>query len=358
MKFDREKFFDAYRQQFGSLTQDQVVAIEQLLAAIEDDRHITDLRHIAYILATIRHESANTFEPIKEIGKGRGHEYGKVDPETGKIYYGRGYVQLTWRRNYELLGKRLDIDLVNNPDLALEPDTAWVITSEGMRHGLFTGKDLNDYINEKKCDYVQARRIINGLDRAELIAGYAKRFEVVLKASIERAADEQKREDSESEPPSSASPLLPPAEDPPQQTAAVTVKDGAVTVETSGPATEPERVAVEKPAPLGFAASMKKKISTVVGGNVTLQVARDYAEQGKALGLSPRFWMWVSVFAVVGGLVWLAVEVYRHWLANRRELEITKELVAANSTPQNTITLADSTELPRLKAAGYKIVTR
>lgn len=357
MKFDREKFFDAYRQQFGSLTQDQVVAIEQLLAAIEDDRHITDLRHIAYILATIRHESANTFEPIKEIGKGRGHEYGKVDPETGKIYYGRGYVQLTWRRNYELLGKRLDIDLVNNPDLALEPDTAWVITSEGMRHGLFTGKDLNDYINEKKCDYVQARRIINGLDRAELIAGYAKRFEVILKASsLDRAADIQQREDDEPE--SSASPILPPGEESPQQTAAVTVKDGAVTVETSGPATEPERVAVEKPQPLGFASSMKKKISTVVGGNVTLQVVRDYAEQAKAIGLSERFWMWISIFAVVGGLVWLAVEVYRHWSANRRELEITKELVTANTNETNIVTLADSAELQAYKQAGYKIVRR
>jgi hypothetical protein len=50
-----------------------------------------------------------------------------------------------------------------------------------MTKGLFTGKKLNDYINNTKTDYVNARKIINGLDRANLIASYAKVFETALK---------------------------------------------------------------------------------------------------------------------------------------------------------------------------------
>jgi len=45
-----------------------------------------------------------------------------------------------------------------------------------MMRGLFTGKKLNDYFNANTCDWLNARRIINGTDHAELIAGYAQKF--------------------------------------------------------------------------------------------------------------------------------------------------------------------------------------
>lgn len=184
MKFDREQFFTGYREQFGSLSQPQVDALNDLLTYIEDDPDMTDPRWIAYALATAYHETARTFRPIAEYGKGRGHSYGIPDGTTGQTYYGRGLVQLTWKRNYILFADKLGIpDLVSEPDLAMIPDTAYQIMSLGMREGLFTGKALHHYINEDGCDYVTARKIINALDKATTIASYANRFQKILEAS-------------------------------------------------------------------------------------------------------------------------------------------------------------------------------
>jgi len=188
MKIDRKYFYDHFP--FRPLRQKQVDAINFLLEKMDTGsvalsafggEHELSLRKYAYILATIRHETADTYLPIAEYGKGKGRIYGKPDPVTGKRYYGRGYVQLTWKFNYEKMGKLLKLDLVNNPELAVEPETAWKITELGMTKGLFTGKKLSDYINAEKCDFYNARKIINGLDRAGLIAGYAAAFQKALK---------------------------------------------------------------------------------------------------------------------------------------------------------------------------------
>jgi hypothetical protein len=133
------------------------------------------------------------WRPIEEYGKGRNRPYGKpvevVDADGTKFtntYYGRGYVQLTWKLNYANLGEALGLgnSLVFHPEHALEPQTAYRIMSFGMRQGLFTSKKLSDYINRKECDYVNARRTINALDRAELIASYAVQLEGILRSSL------------------------------------------------------------------------------------------------------------------------------------------------------------------------------
>lgn len=135
----------------------------------------TDIRSVAYMLATIYHETAHTFLPIAEYGKGKGLPYGKPRP-NGKIYYGRGYVQITWEENYVKFARLLKVDLFNNPDLALEHNIAKQIAWLGMTKGIFTGKKLADYFNIEKTDYIGARRVINGTDKAQLIAGYAVKF--------------------------------------------------------------------------------------------------------------------------------------------------------------------------------------
>jgi len=132
-----------------------------------------DKRKLSYVLATVWHECAKTMQPIEEYGKGTTRPYGKVDPKTGQAYYGRGYVQITWKENYERFGKLLKIDLVNRPELALDPEISAKIAVRGMINGGFTGKKLGDYFGAK-ADWNGARKIINGRDKAELIASYAK----------------------------------------------------------------------------------------------------------------------------------------------------------------------------------------
>lgn len=189
MKIDKDKFLWLYQEQeFKPLEGAKEKGLCDLLGFIEKDDKITDLRWVAYMLATTFHECAGTWQPISEYGKGKGLKYGSPDPVTGKTYYGRGYVQLTWKDNYLTMGKILDVDLVNNPDLAMKPEIAYGIMTWGMRKGMFTGVGLPKYINGEKCDYVAARKIINGTDKAELIAGYAVKFEKILKECTDGTA--------------------------------------------------------------------------------------------------------------------------------------------------------------------------
>lgn len=191
-KFDVNEFIATYDWQVDELGAAATAGLISLLRALEDDPAITDVRHAAYMLATVEHECANTWLPIEEYGKGAGQPYGvpvEVTAPDGtkymNAYYGRGYVQLTWRRNYDRIGNALGLgnSLVLHPEYALEPVMAYRILSDGMRYGLFTGKGLSDYIHDDICDYVNARRIINGLDRAEVVAGHAVQLEPLLRAS-------------------------------------------------------------------------------------------------------------------------------------------------------------------------------
>jgi len=213
VKFAADQFFTAYRNAFGRLTQGQVDGLNELLDEIGADAAITDVRWFAYMLATAYHETAHTFQPIEEIGKGRGRPYGIPDRVTGQTYYGRGLVQLTWKRNYQTFSDLLGLDMVNDPALALDPATAYKIMSIGMTRGLFTGKKLADYINDQKRDYVNARRIINALDRADLIAGYAVKFEATLRGSL--IEDSPSTQGSPPSPDTSSTEGSPPAEDSP-----------------------------------------------------------------------------------------------------------------------------------------------
>ena len=93
-----------------------------------------------------------------------------------KAYYGRGFVQLTWKANYATAGAAIGVDLVRKPELALDPKNATRIMFEGMTKGWFTQKKLSDYFNKTKDDWVGARRIINGQDKAQTIATYEHNF--------------------------------------------------------------------------------------------------------------------------------------------------------------------------------------
>jgi predicted chitinase len=175
---NRTFFFTQVRRTLfaNNLRQSQVDGINALLDGWEAKYAQDDDRWLAYALATTYHETDQTMQPIEEYGKGRGLPYGKPDPSTGQTYYGRGFVQLTWERNYATMSKLLGVDFVNHPDLALDLGNATNILFIGMIQGLFTGKSLADYFNATTDDWVNARRIINGLDKAQAISVYGHNF--------------------------------------------------------------------------------------------------------------------------------------------------------------------------------------
>lgn len=173
----RKIFFDRVREDpfSGSLSQLHVDGMSAILDEWEQ-RKLPDVRWLAYMLATTFHETAGAMQPVEEWGKGKNKRYGLPDPETGKTYYGRGFVQLTWKFNYAKMSVSTREDLVHFPEKALKLAAATVILFEGMIHGMFTGKKLSDYFNDVRDEPENARRIINGLDRAYLVAGYHRKF--------------------------------------------------------------------------------------------------------------------------------------------------------------------------------------
>ncbi len=172
-----ESFFKSIgeNENIGPLSEHQKDGFNSILAefAIQG---LTDKRYLAYMLGTAWHETARTMQPIKEFHEGDGHVYAEIDKVTRKKYYGRGLVQITWSDNYKKMGHLLGIDLYTNPDLALQPKVAIQIMFKGMLGGHFTGKRLSDYFGSVTNDPVGARRIINGIDKAQLIAGYHYHF--------------------------------------------------------------------------------------------------------------------------------------------------------------------------------------
>ncbi|HEY1735672.1 MAG TPA: hypothetical protein VGG12_03410, partial [Methylovirgula sp.] len=92
----------------------------------------------------------------------------------------RAYVQTTWKENYDKLKRLLRVDVVAEPDLLLEPQYAAPAMFVAMEQGLYTSKKLADYFNTHEEDPLHARRIINGLDRAEEIASLYWSFKRAL----------------------------------------------------------------------------------------------------------------------------------------------------------------------------------
>ena len=184
-------FFDSVRKSLfhGTMTASQVSGCKDIIAACLKAGY-QDKRWTAYALGTALWETDRTMQPIAEYGKGRGRKYGVPVPPHGHVYYGRGYVQLTWLENYRKANGKLrgagmigpDIDLAKNPELALRPDIAGLVMAIGMRDGWFTSDKLGDYFGGTHADWTGARKIINGTDHADSIAVMGKSFYAALQA--------------------------------------------------------------------------------------------------------------------------------------------------------------------------------
>ena len=193
--------FTELRKALGALTKSQVTQIEFIVGEIDADKSISYAQG-AYILATVWHETGGKMLPVSEIGKGRTRAYGQwfknskgelygwcngkksaayMQRDFPHLYYGRGFPQLTWYDNYKLASEKLNVDFLNNPDLALEQEHSIRILIAGMKEGWFTGHRLSGHINQSKKNFVNARKIINGTDRALHIAGIAEIFDRALR---------------------------------------------------------------------------------------------------------------------------------------------------------------------------------
>jgi len=167
--FDSKVFFDSIRASLfaGKMTQQQVDGINFKLGEWRDNYMGHDPRWLSYPLATSYHETAQKMWPIEEYGKGSGKPYGQPDPTTGKLYYGRGDVQLTWADNYKKATDKLKLsganDLYWNPEKALDPQISADVMFLGMQEGWFrSSQTLGRYFSPTVDDAFNAREIING----------------------------------------------------------------------------------------------------------------------------------------------------------------------------------------------------
>ena len=181
---DKQLFIERFP--LGSLSESATDTVIRIIDYFYEDDGFEVLAELAYILATAYHESAHTFNPgIREIGHGGGKVYGRTDPNTGQRYYGRGLCQLTWKANYQKFSEILGVDLVAGPDLALEKENSVKILMIGMRAGHFTGKKLRMFINAEQTDFLGARKVVNGTDKALLISKHAiTLYDYLMQAKI------------------------------------------------------------------------------------------------------------------------------------------------------------------------------
>lgn len=199
---NRTAFFKAVRSSLfaGKISASQIAGTEAILD--EAGMRGTRLEWLAYMLATAFHETAHTMQPVRETLANtdekairildRSFAAGKLSwvktpywrkDADGKSWLGRGLVQLTHKRNYQIMTPIVGVDLVANPNMAMETRVAVKIMFEGMERGSFTAHKLSAHINDQKTDYYNARRIINGVESAAKVATYAKAFEAALRAA-------------------------------------------------------------------------------------------------------------------------------------------------------------------------------
>lgn len=184
-KLDLKAFFDHIRKPlFGRLSAKQVSGHEDIIKELK--ARGVPLPEAAYVLATAYHETAKTMQPVRE-GLRASDAWRKKNLRYYP-WYGRGHVQLTWEENYRKADQKLGLGgaLVANPDLALDPEISAQVLVLGSVQGWFAGDKKGRHTLARhittgtRAEYRQARRIINIMDKADLIAGHALLYKEAL----------------------------------------------------------------------------------------------------------------------------------------------------------------------------------
>jgi hypothetical protein len=174
----------------GALKPDQVKGLQTVCSAAKAANW--PIAYTAYALATACHETAYTMQPVREaywLSENWRRNNLRYYP-----FYGRGYVQLTWKENYAKADRELNLSgkLNGNLELALDPDIAARIMVRGMQEGWFAGdRNGNRHTLARHlpangaasvAQMTSARRIINGTDKNDKIAAEAMKFQKALQA--------------------------------------------------------------------------------------------------------------------------------------------------------------------------------
>ena len=398
-KFDRKQFFDGYRNEFGKLSSIQVSGLNELLAFIEADKYITRIPYASYELATTKHETADTFHPIHEYGSKayfikryggqtkKGKELGNDTPDEGYYYAGQGYPQTTGESNFEKAedairreypevvadferrtGKVFDLTVgdqpndENDPANMMDPAIAYVTMSYGMRKGMFTGHRMSDYLDEIPPDYKNARKIINGMDKANLIAGYARSFEKILTLAadpVDSALGSNvllTPDPAVSSQPSSSDP--PPTKQVTEQTQTEIVQQGTTTSATETKTTSDLNAAIEREEHPTFIGYMWKKVTaaiTAIGGTTAVT---NLAQQGQTFGLTPNFWASVIVIVAAVLTLWIITEAIKWFFGVYLQRQRTNKLAELNSTATNMVVIVPKDQLQKYEDDPNWVVIR
>jgi putative chitinase len=370
MNFNRKTFFDSYRPKFGKLSPLQVKGLSQLLDFMEADKFITKIPYAAYILATVKRETASTYHPIHEYGgkayfvkryggqTRKGKELGNDTPDEGYYYAGKGYPQTTGEANYEKAevalrreypeivadfekrtGKKFDLTVGDQPNdesdpaNMMDPAIAYATMSYGMRKGMFTGHKFSDHLDEIPPDYKQARRIINGTDHWIEIANDAKKFEKILQDSVAVP------QDSANTVANSTTGGIPSDTPPPDFTEGerpnVNIDNAEnVNVENKpSPQTEPVKVTVER-------TSIFSKVAAGIAALTGLGIQFGNVVTTKLTEMTP-----IQLGYVLGGVAIIGVALLVYDKAAKRAHEKTLAKMATAADPaQNTIELREQTK--------------
>lgn len=182
---NKQLFFELYRTHLDKdkkLTQDEVNDLDIFLNLFLMNKDYFTIPQWAYVFASVFHETAHTFKPVIEAFW-LSEEWRKKNLRYWP-FIGRGYIQETWYENYLKNEKRTGIPFTKKPELALVPEHAFCNMIYNLKNGVYTGKRLDTYINESRKSYTYARYVVNGTDKRDLIASYAKTFELILNKSL------------------------------------------------------------------------------------------------------------------------------------------------------------------------------
>lgn len=393
---NRKIFFSQFKKLIlknRTLNQNLVNSLNQFLDFMESDTLLTSVYHRAFLLANTYHETAHTFAAIKEKG-GKNYfianywnklnvrkQLGNIEEKDAWNRSGAGYTQVTGLGNDIKLTKALPqkfphliknfekrtgktFNLVEDHWQLLDPEIAYAAMSYGVYSGLFTGKKISAYVNDKKNefkDYWQGRRTINGTDKAELIAGYCVIFESILLLSAtgeEKKISEPQVTEQPSEiitQPESNSALINNTEQKGTEQTVTTTEDGKVTQkETEKNEQDVSDDVTVKDETLyngvGFFPTIKKDLTVLFGGNLTIQGISDVLHQYQDLSLGAKIVATLATLVAVGSVFYLISRIVSFVIFTwKRHQKLKLEAEAATDvTKKNlTVVLNDKMELKR-----------